>query len=396
MDKGAETFLIPNNRYRGMKMKARKPEPKTSSVRAKFAAVRRELSDALIERDEEIDLALTALLAGEHLLLVGPPGTAKSMLLDSLMRWMDCSRFTVLMNRFTVPEEVLGPVSLSGLKSDVYRRVTAGKLPEAELAFLDEVFKASSAILNVLLKILNERTFDNGGELMPVPLLLCVSASNEWPQPESAKELSALFDRYLIRKEVRPIRSPEGRDCLLWRDRHVPEMTDRLSKDELFLARREVLSVTWTPEAREAMNRILAELSREGVRPGDRRQYKAVHVAKAYAYLEGAERVEPDHLSVLRHVLWDDPEGQPKTVSEVILKVANPSGMRVNALLLEAEQIVEAADVRDLGAVATAASKLAEVEKQIAALPKDDRSAKAREYVRDQIRRLKLASIESI
>ena len=375
-------------------MKTRKPS--VDSVREKFAIARTELSSALIERDEEIDLALTALLAGEHLLLVGPPGCAKSLLLDSMMRWMDCRKFSVLMNRFTVPEEVLGPVSLVGLKSDVYRRVTVGKLPEAELAFLDEVFKASSAILNVLLKILNERTFDNGGEVVSVPLLLCVAASNEWVQPESAKELSALFDRFLIRKEVRPIRSPEGRDGLLWRGRHEPELSTALTREELTTARRETATLPWSDEAKEALTRVLSELAREGVRPGDRRQYKSVGVARAYAYLEGAREVEPDHLSVLRHVLWDDPEGQPKTVGEVILRVANPSGMRVNALLLEAEQIVEAADVRDLGGVATAASKLAEVEKQLTALPIDDRSVKGRDYVRDQIRRLKLASIDSI
>ena len=93
---------------------------------------------------------------------VGPPGCAKSLLLDALMRWLSGRRFSVLLNRFTVPEEVLGPVSLSALKADRYVRVTAGKLPEADFAFLDEVWKASSAILNTLLKILNERVYDAG------------------------------------------------------------------------------------------------------------------------------------------------------------------------------------------------------------------------------------------
>src|SRR2546423_5476421 len=131
--------------------------PSAGPAQEKFAAARRELSAALIERDDEVDLVLTALAAQEHVLLVGPPGCAKSLLLDSLMRWMSGRRFSVLLNRFTTPEEVLGPISVTGLKADVYRRVTAGKLPEADLAFLDEVFKASSAILNVLLRLLNER-----------------------------------------------------------------------------------------------------------------------------------------------------------------------------------------------------------------------------------------------
>src|ERR1700740_699024 len=111
------------------------------TTRDKFMQTRKELAAALIERDEEIDLVLTALVAQEHVLLVGPPGCAKSLLLDSLMRWLSGKRFSILLNRFTTPEEVLGPISVTGLKSDCYRRVTAGKLPEADLAFIHEGFK---------------------------------------------------------------------------------------------------------------------------------------------------------------------------------------------------------------------------------------------------------------
>jgi MoxR-like ATPase len=156
-----------------------------STVRDKFAATRRELCDALIERDEEIDLVLTALVCNEHALLVGNPGTAKSLLLDSLMRWTSGRRFTALLTKFSSPEELFGPISVQGLKEDKYRRVTAGKLPEAHLAYLDEIFKASSAILNTLLRVLNERVFEDGdGALAEVPLLLCVASSNEWPDPQ--------------------------------------------------------------------------------------------------------------------------------------------------------------------------------------------------------------------
>src|SRR3954454_7182318 len=160
-------------------------KPAACPVQEKFVQARRELSEALVERDQEVDVVLTALVCHEHPLLVGPPGTAKSLLLDALLRWTSGTRFTALLTKFTTPDEVFGPVSLRGLKEDQYRRVTAGRLPEAHLAFLDEVFKASSALLNTLLRVLNERLFDNGdGTPVRVPLLLCLAASNEWPDPQ--------------------------------------------------------------------------------------------------------------------------------------------------------------------------------------------------------------------
>ena len=123
-------------------MKAYKPD-EAGAVQAKFAAARQELSAALIERDAEVDLVLTALAAQEHVLLVGPPGCAKSLLLDSVLGWMHGRRFSVLLTKYTAVDEVFGPLSLTALKEDRYRRVTAGKLPEADGAFLDEVFKGS-------------------------------------------------------------------------------------------------------------------------------------------------------------------------------------------------------------------------------------------------------------
>src|SRR3954466_6523558 len=220
-----------------------------SPLQEKFAATRGELSAALIERDEEIDLVLTALVAQEPVLLVGQPGCAKSLLLDALMGWMHGKRFSILLNRFSTPEEVLGPISVTGLKSDVYRRVTAGKLPEADLAFLDEVFKASSAILNTLLKILNERTHEVGdGTSIEVPLKLCVAAGNEWPSPETGKELSALFDRFALRKSVRPILTAAGRQRLLWHRDHTPKLSTSVTPAEVDQAHREARKLPWTDE----------------------------------------------------------------------------------------------------------------------------------------------------
>src|SRR5207248_10587370 len=171
----------------------------------------------------EVDLVLTALLAGEHVLLVGQPGCGKSLLLDSVLSWTGGRKFSMLLTKFSVPEEVFGPVSLTALKDDRYVRVTAGKLPEADYAFCDELFKASSAILNTLLRILNERVYDAGdGVARRVPLKLCVAASNEWASPDTGKELAALADRFLLRKAVAPIRSRAGRERLLWTADRTP------------------------------------------------------------------------------------------------------------------------------------------------------------------------------
>ena len=287
-------------------------------IQEKFLSTRKELSGTLIERDGEVDLVLAALVAKEHVLLVGPPGCGKSLLLDGVMNWMHGKRFSILLTKFTCPEEVVGPVSIAALKEDKYRRVTIGKLPEADLAFLDEVFKASSAILNTLLRLLNERVFEDGdGGLVRVPLKLCVAASNEWPQgQEGGKELAALFDRFVFRRAVRPILSGAGRKRLLWERDHTPRLSTSITPAEVDLAHADAMALPWSEDGREALEAILRDLSREGIHPGDRRQFKAVACAQAYAWLDGAEQVEPEHLEILAHVLWDDPEGQPEKVAQ--------------------------------------------------------------------------------
>ena len=379
-------------------MKIVREEGDACPVQAKFLTTRRELCSSLVERDGEVDVVLTALVCNEHPLLVGPPGTAKSLLLDALMAWTSGRRFSALLTKFTTPDELFGPISVRGLKEDVYRRVTTGKMPEAHLCFLDEVFKASSAILNTLLRILNERVYEDGdGTPARVPLLLCVSASNEWPDPQDGgKELAAVFDRFLFRRTVRPILSRAGRHRLLWVRDHAPKLSTSITPEEVHKARADSLSLPWSDDARGALETILEELSKEGIHPGDRRQHKAVSAAQAFAYLDGACRVEPEHLEILASVLWDDPQEQPQKCASVIAKIANPVGMRVNGLLMEAEQILAGCDVRNLGQAATATAKLGEIDKTLGTLKGDGRVGRARTYVREQVRRLKLASLDSI
>jgi MoxR-like ATPase len=296
-----------------------------------------------------------------------------------------------------VPRLAQGRSSVAGLKSDCYRRVTTGKLPEADLAFIDECLKGSSAILNSLLKILNERTYEVGdGTTVKLPLKLAVAASNEWPSPETGKELAALFDRFVLRRSVRPILTASGRQRLLWGGSHVPKLSTSITPAEVDEAHAKAMALPWTDEAKQALEQIIRELHKEGVQPGDRRQFKAVGVARAFAWLDGSERVEPEHLEVLAAVLWDSPEEQPEKVAQVIARIANPTGMRLNQLLLECEQVLASTDVRNLSQAATATAKLGEIERQLGTLKGDGCVERARAYVKDQIRKIKVASIEAI
>src|SRR6201987_3305775 len=166
----------------------------------KFAAIRDELNHVFLERTELIDGALCALLSASHVLVIGPPGTAKSMLADEICRRIEgANYFQWLLTKFSTPEEIFGAVSLKGLEQDDYRRVTDNKLPETHIAFLDEIFKANSSILNALLTVINERLFHNGRQRITVPLITMFGASNELPDEE---ELTALYDRFMLRFTV--------------------------------------------------------------------------------------------------------------------------------------------------------------------------------------------------
>src|ERR1700732_1457634 len=164
---------------------------------SKLARIREELNRMFLERIDLIDGAIVAMLSSNHVLIIGPPGTAKSMLAEELCQRVEGAEyFQWLLTKFTTPEEIFGAVSLKALEQDDYRRVTTHKLPEAHIAFLDEIFKANSSILNALLTLINERLFHNGRERVVVPLITMFVASNELPDEE---ELTALFDRFMLR-----------------------------------------------------------------------------------------------------------------------------------------------------------------------------------------------------
>lgn len=175
----------------------------TNQLRARLVSLLGALELGLVERRQIVRLCLLAALAGEHTLLIGPPGTAKSELARRLHAvFRDARYFERLLTRFSVPEELFGPLSIKALEEDRYERHTIGFLPDASVAFIDEVFKANSAILNALLTLLNEREFDNGSGRQRCPLITAIGATNEVPEDAVAE---AFFDRFLVRVPVEPV-----------------------------------------------------------------------------------------------------------------------------------------------------------------------------------------------
>ena len=179
-------------------------------MKQKILALLNELNYGLVEREQTLKTALLTVLAGENLVLIGPPGTGKSMIARRIADGLthsndkDTDYFEYLLTKFSTPEEIFGPLSISELKADRFKRNTVGYLPSVKIAFLDEIFKASSSILNALLTILNERLYHNGATAQKVPLQALIAASNELPTDQ--EELNALYDRFLVRSFVDYVR----------------------------------------------------------------------------------------------------------------------------------------------------------------------------------------------
>lgn len=296
-------------------------------LKPRFDAIRRELSQKFLAKEEIIRLMLIAAIAGEHMVLIGPPGTAKSALIRAFARLVDAKYFEYLLTRFSEPNELFGPVDIQSFRAGNYRRVTDGMLPEAEIVFLDEAFKANSAILNSLLTLLNERKFNNGKDVVRVPLLSLFAASNEVP---SAEGLNAIFDRFLLRVHSDNLDSYHFHE-LMTRGLALERASAReeeagakkapapidgaeqamrqgalMSARDLHWCRKNLLDKVEFPEEFLANYKGLCfQLRGEGISLSDRRVVRLLKLFSASAFLDGRTRVHDGDLFILRHC-WNN------------------------------------------------------------------------------------------
>ena len=297
--------------------------------------LRKDLMNRFPERRDVIDGALAAVLASEHVLLLGPPGTAKSALARGLAQAFGGIYFERLLTRFSTPEELFGPVSLKGLEQDRFIRVVAGKLPEAEFGFVDEIFKANSAILNSLLTLVNERVFHNDGTPTACPLVTLFGASNELPE---GKDLEALFDRFLLRFDVQYLLQAASLRAVLLAPDPVPGVT--LSMADLRSAQAAAMKTKLTDATVDALISIRDACKQEGIVASDRRWKKSLKIVRATAYLAGEKETSPEDLCVLTDSLWREPKERAK-VARLVGRLADPVGTQATEILDAARETAE-------------------------------------------------------
>lgn len=305
------------------------------SAQAKMQQINVEMNNLFVERDELIKLMQLAITTGTNLLMLGPPGTAKSAITYELCgRIENANYFQWMLNKTSDPSEVFGPFSVKEMENDKFMRITTGKLPEAHIAFMDEVFKSNAPTLNALLTIMNEHIFYNDGKPQPVPLISMFGASNEPPEDET---LDAMYDRFIFRMNVQYIHDAANKKRM-----HSNYIDDRAGllglaqKTTITLAELQTLqsaakSVRVPKDVINRFVRLIADLDRQAIHVSDRRQNECFKVMQGSAVLRGSNTVGLDDFKSLVYVLWEKEEHIP-IIESAILKMVNPYDDRFKEL----------------------------------------------------------------
>lgn len=295
--------------------------------------IKQEFSAYFKERDAEINGSLLALLSGEHVLLLGPPGTAKTLLASKICETIEGGYFFhYLLTRFSTPEEVFGPLSLKALERDEFSRRVEGYLPTAHIALLDEIFKANSSILNSLLTVLNERKYHNGKEILEVPLFSVFGASNELPEEDES--LEALYDRFLFRYSVDYIQHEENLENIIFENPEDFSPSTKLGIEEIREIRKKARDMPVDTEVRTIIKGLRRELKNSNIVVSDRRWKKIINVLKVASASNGHVSVNRMTVMLLQHMLWDVPE-QKEIIRKLILDRVVSGGTDTGKLKLD-------------------------------------------------------------
>lgn len=303
-----------------------------TELQPNFVRLAAVLNSELVERQEEINCALEALVGATTFFMVGEPGVAKSLLARRMHAYIGGGEFFDHdMDKFSTPEDLFGPRSLAAMKEDRWERQITGTLVTADWCMLDEIFEANSALLKTLLRAFNERTFHQGTEIIPMRLTTVLCASNEIP---TEQRLLPLYDRLIIRREIRRISGPLGFVTMLATERdEKPEPI--LTWADVQAAQQAAMRVTVPKDLLNAIAEIRVMLG-ESLKlfPSDRRFYEALKVIRAAAWLDECATAEPEHVRRLENILWQTPT-QAGDVASVIDTVLEPLIYRADELRRE-------------------------------------------------------------
>ncbi|WP_418626677.1 AAA family ATPase [Anaerosinus sp.] len=299
-------------------------------IHKKLLKLETELNGCFLEREEIVRGLLVTAVAKGNLLILGAPGAAKTAIAEALSKQLGGKFFSRLLTKVSAPEELFGPLSLKALENDQYKRVTAGKLPEADVVVIDEVFKCNSAVLNTLLPIMNERVyFDDSSTPKPIPLQVLVGLSNELPDGGVNGELAALWDRFDLKYTVDYVKDERNFATMLKLSTNTPSTV--ISLQELQSAQQQAEQVNISDDTINALVRLWKELKSQGFIISDRRFRNCLRFLKAHAWLEGRVQVVENDIVILSNMLWTEPD-QIKQTKKIVMGFANPLTVKANEI----------------------------------------------------------------